>query len=227
MKPVLIFGATRGVGLEVAYRLRGRNQPVLALVRPNSETAPLKTLDVEIIPGDATCSGDVERAFMALGTDGIVISTLAGRLDDGTYVDETGNQTVIDVARRYAPERLVLVTAIGCGEMMPYRSEQAIAAFGDVVEAKTRAEDSLRTSGLPYTIIRPGGLLSAPATGRAILSTRPTIHGMITRADVACLIERVIDEHNSLGKAFAAVDLDHSRLDPDPSKDSHAEPLTP
>ena len=41
-----------------------------------------------------------------------------------------------------------------------------------------------------WTIVRPGGLMTAPATGKAILTTDTTALGAINRADVASLVGR-------------------------------------
>ena len=39
-----------------------------------------------------------------------------------------------------------------------------------------------------WTIVRPGGLMTAPATGSAILTTDNAALGAINRADVASLV---------------------------------------
>jgi len=95
--------------------------------------------------------------------------------------------------------------------MEPYRSERARAAFGAIVDAKTRAELRLRKTALPYTIVRPGGLRDGPATGRGLLSDDPQLHGFIRRADLALLIERVLRDPATLGRALAAVDASEAR----------------
>jgi hypothetical protein len=60
-------------------------------------------------------------------------------------------------------------------------------------------------------IIRPGGLRSAPATGRGILTRDPQTHGFINREDVAGLVMRVLDDPAAAGQTFAAVDPDMAR----------------
>ncbi|MCF8470880.1 MAG: NAD(P)H-binding protein, partial [Parvibaculum sp.] len=104
--------------------------------------------------------------------------------------------------------RFVLITSIGCGDMAPFRSERAIAAFGATVDAKTRAEEHLRRVIPAATIIRPGGLRSDPRTGRGILTRDPQMHGFINRDDVAELVVRVLGDPATIGQTFAAVDAD-------------------
>jgi uncharacterized protein YbjT (DUF2867 family) len=206
-----LFGASRGAGLALAQRLRARGAAVTALVRTPAAAADLEREGVRVVLGDALERGDVGRAFAAAPAGAAVVSTLGGRVGDRRLVDDEGNAHVIDLARTTDATRLVLVTAIGCGAMAPHRSEPARAAFGAVVDAKTRAEERLRRSGLPYTIVRPGGLRDGPATGRGLLTEDPTVHGFIHRAELAALIERVLRDLATLGRALAAVDEDQVR----------------
>jgi len=204
--PVLVFGATRGVGLALTRRLRARGAGVVALVRRRSDRAALDALGVEVVPGDALDATDVARAAARMPRGADVVSTLGPRRPEETRVDDVGQGIVIDAVRAIAPRRFVLVTSVGCGEMAPYRSERVQATLGPVLDAKTRAEESLRASGLSFTIVRPGGLRDGPATGRGELVEDPTVHGMIHREDVAELLLRVLDEDGFAGKALAAVD---------------------
>lgn len=212
-RSVLVFGASRGAGLELARHLRTRGIAVAALVRPGSDAAALDALAVRVVRGDALAADDVARAFAAAPRGAAVVSLLGSRGGDAQSVDEAGNQIVIDRALAARPERLVLVTAIGCGEMAEHRSEQARAAFGAVVDAKTRAEEHLRRTDLSYTLLRPGGLRDGEATGRGLLSSDPRIHGFIRRADLALLVERVLRDPATIGRALAAVDADEARCE--------------
>ena len=61
-------------------------------------------------------------------------------------------------------------------------------------------------SGLTYTVIRPGGLKSEPATGNGVLIEDPRIAGSIHRADVAQLICRCLNSERANNKILSAVD---------------------
>jgi len=211
MRPLLIFGASRGVGLALARQLRRRDVPVTAMLRPGSASDELTALGVRIVRGDAMSHGDVAAAFAALSAGCDVVSTIGGRTPDGVYVDEIGNIKIIDAAAGRGVQRFVFVTSIGCGDMAPFRSERAIAAFGATVDAKTRAENHLRRVIPSATIIRPGGLRSDPGTGRGILTCDSEMHGFINRDDVAELIVRVLGDPAAIGQTFAAVDADNAQ----------------
>ncbi|MCC7348730.1 MAG: NAD(P)H-binding protein [Variibacter sp.] len=211
MRPVLVFGASRGVGLALARRLRRLDVPVAAMLRPATPSAELEAIGVRIVRGDAFSRADIAGAFAGEPGACDVVSTLGGRAPDGRYVDDEGNINVANAAAAHGVGRFVLVTSIGCGDMAPFRSERAIAAFGAAVDAKTRAEEHARQVIPATTIIRPGGLRSEPATGRGILTRDPQMHGFINRDDVAELVLRALGDPATVGQAFAAVDAEAAR----------------
>lgn len=206
MNQILLFGAGSGVGLELARKLRNRGVRVVALLRSAGAVDELEALGVETLRGDACRASDVTRAFDALGAAGPVVSTMGGAAGPDGSADFEGNVLVINEAVARGLERFVLVTSIGCGEMEPFMSERFRAYSGASVAAKTKAEDVLKDTPLPFTIIRPGRLLSEPETGGGILTTDPEMHGNIHRADVADLVVRALDDPATIGGVFAAVD---------------------
>ena len=213
MTATVIFGARTGVGLELARLLRRQGLTVAAMLRADADAGELEALGVRIGRGDAFSRRDIDAALdLAVGDVEIdVVSTVGGRHQDGRFADEDGNVNIAEqAAGRDNLGRFVLVTSIGCGEMAPYRSERAIAAFGASVDAKTRAENRTRRIIPSATFIRPGGLRSEPATGRGILSDDAEIHGFIHRADVADLVSRALRDPATEGRAFAAVDADQA-----------------
>jgi len=219
--PLVIAGASRGVGLALARQERAIGRQVLALVRPSSDDSLLQEIGVTIVFGDALLPDDAARLFAECPADCDVVSTIGGVSADGRRADDEGNINLIEAAVQAGLRgRFLLVTSIGCGDMAPYRSERAIAAFGAAVDAKTRAEDHLRASGLSWTVLRPGGLRSEPATGGGVLSRDPELHGLINRADVAQLAQRILRDPTTTGNAFAAVDMNAAQsvnpLDPFP-----------
>jgi uncharacterized protein YbjT (DUF2867 family) len=84
------------------------------------------------------------------------------------------------------------------------RGDQAVglvrnpAHVADVQNAGAEAVvcdlDDLRTRDLDWTILRPGGLTDAPATGRIRLAAPPVPRGTIPRADVAAVIAALLDD---------------------------------
>jgi NAD(P)H-binding len=64
---------------------------------------------------------------------------------------------------------------------------QVYGVLEQALVAKTKAEKMLQKyyTNSFWTIIRPGGLATAPATGNAIFTEDKTVAGMINRADVS------------------------------------------
>lgn len=184
MSPWLIFGAGgKGVGaLTVALAL-AENRPVVALVRTPEAAARLKAKGVQVFIGDACESHVVAQACQAAGNEATVISTMGGAQD---YL---AHRTVIDEAEKAGIRRMIFVTSLGCGDSWPFLSARAKTAFGQPVREKSLAESWLQTSTLDYAILRPGGLLSGDATGKAQCFQQQEVHGFVQRADVAAHIQ--------------------------------------
>lgn len=78
----------------------------------------------------------------------------------------------------------------------------------DTLAAKERAENLLIKyyTNMNWTIIRPGGLKSEPATGGALLTEDNTLAGVIHREDVADLVVRSLESPSTERKILTAVD---------------------
>ena len=83
-------------------------------------------------------------------------------------------------------------------------------ALKPVLEEKVKAEDRLRElaeeKGMPFTIVRPGGLKTEKATGTGVLTEDTSICGAIHRADVASLVVKCVLKDAASGKTLSAVD---------------------
>ena len=112
----LVFGGTRGIGLETVRLLAGNGEAVTVLVRETSDLTALNEIDgVSTTVGDAMDMASVTQAFAA-GEYQAVVSTLGGSMTAGFAVDSVGNINAIDGAKAAGVERFVLVTAIGAGD---------------------------------------------------------------------------------------------------------------
>jgi uncharacterized protein YbjT (DUF2867 family) len=210
---IFLAGASRGVGREIAKCLTAQQQKVNALLRNESAAAELKALGVDIVLGDAMNVGDVEKAMLTDEPIHTVISTIGGLPTDIERPDYPANKNLIDVALKAGVKKFILVTSIGTGNSVAALPPQALAALQSVLVEKDKAEQHLIGSGLTYTIIRPGGLKSEPATGNAVLTEDTSIIGSINRADVADLVCRCLNSDASGGlrqrtnnKILSAVD---------------------
>lgn len=205
MKPWLIFGAGHGVG---AHLLTLANQhantavnprPVTLLIRNQPQAEELRSKGFTVVYGDACDPASVLEACQLAGKEAAIISTLGGN------ADYQGNRLIIDTAEQLGLKRMLLVTSIGCGDSWSTLSPTARAAFGQAVREKSLAESWLQSSSLIYTLIRPGGLLNRPVTGKAI-RLQTEAHGMVTRADVAHHLSQMIEDTATYHQVYALIE---------------------
>jgi uncharacterized protein YbjT (DUF2867 family) len=77
--------------------------------------------------------------------------------------------------------------------------------FDNVLQWQARGEKALRASGVPYTIVRPGGLTGADAGAGGIrLAQGDAGTGFIPRADVARIAVAALREPAARGRTFEA-----------------------
>lgn len=203
---IFIAGASRGVGLEIAKCLIEQQLKVKALLRTEASRAELEAIGIKVVLGDALNIGDVERAILTNEPVYAVISTIGGLPKDGERADYIGNKNLIDAAVKAGVQKFILVSSIGSGNSVVALPPQVLQTLGPVLVEKEKAEQHLIKSGLTYTIIRPGGLVSEPATGNGVLTEEPRISGSIHRADVAQLVCQCLNSDRANNKVFSAVD---------------------
>lgn len=78
----------------------------------------------------------------------------------------------------------------------------------DVLVQKEKAEKVLTRyyTNMNWTIVRPGGLVSEPPTGKAVLTEDTMAIGSIHRGDVADLVVKALSSKNTEKKILSAVD---------------------
>lgn len=210
-KKVFVAGGTRGVGRLIIDKLLASDDTtqVVALVRDANVAAEMNELNDRLtaIVGDAFDQKSVENAMD--GCDA-AITTMGGSTsdDDTKRVDYDGNSNVIESAGILGVTRIILVTSIGCGSSKEAAPPSVFEALKDVLAAKERAENVLIKyyTNSNWTIIRPGGLKSEPATGQAILTEDNKAIGSIHREDVADLVLQALVSPKTEKKILSAID---------------------
>lgn len=192
MRTLLIFGATRNSGWQLAQLAHARGLRVAALARPGRGEA-LHALGIQVIEGDARCLTDCQRALTVAQPDSVV-SLLGGRNEDGIRVDAVGNLNVIAACETAEVTHALLVTSFGCGALFRQLSPAAVALLGDAIGAKNEAEARWQASPLLTTIVRPGGLDHGAGCGRWRLHDGSAGSGAtLARADLALALLALLD----------------------------------
>ncbi len=204
-QPILIAGATGGVGRHLVGKLMAQDQAVRALVRDRAVAEALFSPadSVEWIVGDARQPETLLQAFAGVRA---VICTIGAKAPAGDgspeKVDYEGVRNLVAAALEAEVERFVLVSSIAVTH-----PEHPLNNFGRVLDWKLKGEEALRTSGLIYTIIRPGGLTddSGGMTGFKVGQGDTISGGRISRSDVAALCLVALDEITSYHTTFEVV----------------------
>jgi uncharacterized protein YbjT (DUF2867 family) len=191
----------------VVRRLADLCIAVRALTRDVRRAAALGP--VEVVEGNALAAEDCRRAVEGCQA---VICTLGDRWvpRDGRIVDGDGVINLAQAAERAGARRFILVSSLGVGDSwMPFWGRWLLWVLRvmPIIQEKARSEAYLRSSGLQWTILRPGFLTNfrmggepvlLPVTGRA--------PGLTTRQAVADVAVRCLQSENAIGQAFTVVD---------------------
>ncbi|MEM6448758.1 MAG: SDR family oxidoreductase [Cyanobacteria bacterium P01_D01_bin.105] len=210
MTHIFLAGASRGVGREMAKRLIIANYEVTALLRHQTHNQisvdELTAMGVNVVRGDALNADEMKGAVAAASPDAVISSIGGLPNDSGTRPDFEGNKNLIDAAIASGTNRYILISSIGSGNSACALPPQALETLGSVLKEKAQAEAYLATSSLTYTVIRPGGLISQPATDQEVLTADPSVSGSIPRPGVAKLAVACLSSDRAHNQIFSAVD---------------------
>lgn len=196
---VLVVGGGRS-GMPLVKILSEQGYTVRLSVRDPSKAEDLPA-DVEVVKADVT---EPETLTSAVKGISYVISTIgSGR--NAENVDYKGVAALADAAKAAGVKHMVLMSSMNAGNDDP--EERLNKMFSMVLMWKGKGEDHLRKSGMPYTIVRPGGLKNCDpgATGLKLMPGGSNELGMICRADVGLVMADALTNKNADGKTVAVI----------------------
>jgi len=198
---ILVAGATGKTGSQIVRQLQDQNYKVRALVRDATRAADRLGPDVELVVGDVTDPATVAPAMAGVSR---VISAIGATAKEGPgspeFIDYAGNNNLVDAAVSAGVKQFVVISSMG----VTHEKHPLNRIMGNVLIWKMKNEDYLRNSGLPYTIIRPGGLHDKPGGEQLIVFEQADIIKVvgISRADVAAVCIAAIQYPEATGKTF-------------------------
>jgi uncharacterized protein YbjT (DUF2867 family) len=190
---IVIAGGHGKIALLLERLLAERGDQAVGLIRNPAHVADVQKAGAEAVICDLETASADDVAVLLSGADAVVFAAGAGagsgapRKDS---VDRAASVLMADAAERAGVRRFVQVSSMGAGRPPRPGSDEVWAAY---IAAKTAAEADLRARDLDWTILRPGGLTDAPATGKIRLAAPPVPGGTIPRADVAAVIATLLD----------------------------------
>ncbi|OGW34658.1 MAG: hypothetical protein A2010_14800 [Nitrospirae bacterium GWD2_57_9] len=143
---ILVTGSTGFVGSHLIRRMCKDGLPVRALVRHAGKAQELASLGAEVVQGDLgdkpslarACAG-VERVVDLVG----IIQEAPGVTFQGVHVEGTGN--LLQAAKNAGVRHFFYQSALGTRP----------GARSEYHKTKWQAEELVRGSGIPFTILRP------------------------------------------------------------------------
>ncbi|MFL4470085.1 NAD(P)-dependent oxidoreductase [Tateyamaria armeniaca] len=197
--PILIMGATSGIGAAAMAEATSRELPVRAFARGADDLAASDL--VEPFRGDA-----LDRDSVASALDGVraviyalgIKERLAMLWEEETLFSQS-TRLLIPEMQKAGVSRLVAVTGFGAG-----RSKSAMssleqlghrAVLGRPYKDKDRQEELIMESTLDWTIARPVILTKGARSDPRILREPETWrNGLISRASVAVYLIEAIEK---------------------------------
>ena len=207
MAKVLIIGASRGIGLETVRAALRAGHSVRALAR-SAASIPIQDANLEKMSGDALDRDTIRNALQDVD---VVIQTLGvdfvpRLIFEGTSLFSRSTRILVDAMKAVGVKRLVSVTGLGAGDSrghggLLYDAIVFPVLLKRVYDDKDVQEWIIRSSGLDWTIVRPGLLTNRLATSRyrVLTASKDWRFGVISRADIADFLVRQVDDRELLG----------------------------
>lgn len=151
----LIIGGTGALGSAIARQLLTAGEPVRVMTRDPSRAAHLASSGADLVKGSLLDRTSLESACE--GADSVVAAahSLFGRgREASVHVDGRGHRWLIDAARAAGVKHFVYTSVYDFGQ-----AYHSVPFF----RIKLEVEEYLRSSGLPYTILRPTAFMDSHA----------------------------------------------------------------
>lgn len=203
---VFVIGANGQIGKQLVERLHeeGKHQ-VTAMVRKQEQLDDFTSKGYQAVLGDL--EGDVSSLEQAMsGMDVVVFAAGSGGstgADKTLLIDLDGAAKSIEAAQKENIKQFIMLSALKAEDRSAWPEEMK-----PYYVAKHHADRLLESSGLTYTIVRPGALTDDAGTGNVKIGDIDT--GEVPRADVAAFLAHVIGHDNAKNKAIDLVKGDTS-----------------
>ena len=192
---ILVVGATGQLGSLITRRLLEQGREVRILVREGSEYRALEAAGATAVVGDLK-----DRASLDAATRGVetVLTTANSAVRSGAdnvqSVEIEGNRNLIDASAASGVKHFIFTSAMGAAPDSPI----------PLMQGKGVAEQHLKASGVPYTILAPNGFMEVwfpMVIGIPLQSGQPVTlvgegnrkHTFVSSGDVAAFAAAAID----------------------------------
>ena len=194
-----IIGGSQGTGALLAGLARDAGHEVTVVSRSGNAPAGVRG-----VVGSATDPA-VAREAVA-GADAVVVTVGGAKGVRPQRAEVT--RSIVTAMTESGPRRLVVQSSLGAGDsgaQMPLPLRLLMkAVLAAPLADHDEQESVVESSGLDWTVVRPTGLTTRPATGRwraHEVGDGGTLGGSIPRADLAAYLLEVLSDDSLIGKA--------------------------
>ena len=166
---IVVFGASRGVGLEFVKQALQAGHIITAFVRTPS-AFPVQNANLTLVQGDSTDAAAVEAAVA--GQDAVV-SALGPTRPPAPNMMENSARNIVAAMKRHGVRRLISTTGAGVRqpEDAPKLGDHLIGALlkllvKDVVLDSAANVNVIQNSDLAWTVVRFPRLMDGEHTGK-------------------------------------------------------------
>lgn len=198
---VAIAGGHGKIALLLGKLLVARGDIVWGLIRNPEHKDDLHAAGIEPVICDL--EGDDDVAAGVRGAEAVVFAAGAGPGSGAKRkqsMDLGGAVKLIEAAKAEGVRRYLMVSSIGAGNPPAEGGD----VFGEYLRAKAAADRALESSGLEYTIVRPGPLTDDPPRGLVRVG-QDLERVEISRADVAAVLATCLDSRHTIDRGFEVV----------------------
>jgi uncharacterized protein YbjT (DUF2867 family) len=198
--PVLVVGATGRTGSLIVGRLVERGVSVRALVRDAAKGRKVLPPEVPQFVGDVRHSETLTEPIAGAGAVIIATCSSAEHDNDAETIDYHGTSNLIRQAAAADVGLVVFVSTIYASRPEHYQDVEPTS-----LGWKAKAEEVIRSAGVPYCIIRSGWLTDGDGDEPLVVSQGDTAEGRISRSDLADVCTQLLYLPDARGKTFEVV----------------------
>ncbi|WP_054851106.1 SDR family oxidoreductase [Olleya sp. ITB9] len=177
MENILVAGANGTTGKKIVNLLnQSQYFNPIAMVRKEEQKAFFEAKQIDTVLGDL--EDDISHVFNNKTIDKVLFAAGSGG-KNVVEVDQEGAKRMVDASKKNNIKKFVMLSSMGADQ--PEKAEQ----LQDYLKAKHNADEYLKSSGLNYSIVRPGSLTNGELTNKIQLNQKLNTQGEISRNDVA------------------------------------------